>query len=106
MAVPFRKATLGGSHKLHGLGREDIDARCLGWRPFVLEILRPKSRSMKLAALAKKIGKGIKVRNLRASNIAEVRRIKEEKADKTYRAAVICENISRKDMEKLKQLVG
>lgn len=106
MAAPFMKATKGKAHKLHGLGREDIDARCLGWRPFVLEILEPNKRTMNLKALSKKIGKGIKVRNLRASNIAEVRRIKEERADKTYYAVVVCENISKGDLKKLSQLVG
>jgi len=106
MAVPFMKVTLGASHKLHGLGREDIDARCLGWRPFVLEILSPRKRELNLKALAKKVGKGIRIRNLKLSNIEEVRRIKEERADKTYRAIVICENVSRKDLDKLKTLVG
>ena len=106
MAKPFMAVTHGKSHKLHGLGREDIDARCLGWRPFVLEILEPSSRSLNLKSLAKKVGKGIRIRNLRASNIGEVRRIKEERADKTYRAIVICENASRSDLKKLSQLVS
>lgn len=106
MAAPFMAVTKGKAHKLHGLGREDIDARCLGWRPFVLEILEPKKRTLNLKSLAKKVGKGIKIRNLRLSNIEEVRRIKEERADKTYKALVICENISKKDMEKLRVLVN
>ena len=106
MAVPFMKATLGASHKLHGLGREDIDARCLGWRPFVLEILNPKKRKLNLKSLAKKVGKGIRIRNLRLSNIEEVRRIKEERADKTYRAVVVCEGVSRKGLQKLHALAG
>src|SRR3989338_3335610 len=106
MAKPFLAATKGKASKLHGLGREDIDARCLGWRPFVLEILEPRTRKLNLAVLTKKIGKGIKIRNLRASNIAEVRRIKEERADKTYKATVICENISRDDLKKLSKLLG
>ncbi len=106
MAKPFMLSTRGSGHKLHGLGREDIDARCLGWRPFVLEILEPKKRKMNLNTLAKKIGKGIKVRNLRPSEIAEVRRIKEERADKTYHVLVVCENITRNDLKKLGKLVG
>ena len=106
MAAPFMKATHGAGHKLHGLGREDIDARCLGWRPFVLEILEPKKRALNLKALTKRVGKGIKIKSLKLSNIEEVRRIKEERADKTYRAVVICENISRKDLDKLRTLVG
>ena len=106
MAAPFMKATHGAGHKLHGLGREDIDARCLGWRPFVLEILEPKKRALNLKQLTKKVGKGIKVRNLRPSNIEEVRRIKEERAEKSYLAIVVCEGIVKKDLEKLKSMVG
>lgn len=106
MAKPFMAATKGKAHKLHGLGREDIDARCLGWRPFVLEILEPKKRSINLKALAKKVGKGINIRSLKLSNIEEVRRIKEERADKTYRALVICEHVGKADLQKLKTLVG
>ena len=106
MAKPFMLTTGGKGHKLHGLGREDIDARCLGWRPFVLEILEPKKRKINLNALVKKIGKGIKVRNLRLSDIAEVRRIKEERADKTYKAIIVCENVTRDDLKKLAKLVG
>ncbi len=106
MAKPFMLVTKGSGHKLHGHGREDIDARCLGWRPFVLEILEPKKRKMNLAALTKKVGKGIKIRDLRLSNIEEVRRIKEERAEKSYRATVVCENISKKYLTKLSALVG
>lgn len=106
MAKPFLAATKGKASKLHGLGREDIDARCLGWRPFVLEILEPHTRKINLVALTKKVGKGIKIRNLRVSNIAEVRRIKEERADKTYKAIVICEKVSRNDLKKLSKLLG
>ena len=106
MAKPFMAVTKGSGHKLHGLGREDIDARCLGWRPFVLEILNPQKRSMKLSSLSKKIGKAVKVRKMRSSNIEEVRRIKEAKLDKTYRALVICEGTTKNDLNKLKKLVG
>ena len=106
MAKPFMAVTRGAGHKLHGLGREDIDARCLGWRPFVLEILSPKKRTLKLPSLAKKVGRGIKIKSLRASNIGEVRAIKEEKAEKTYRAVVMCDGIARKDLAHLKSLVS
>ena len=31
----------------HGMGREDIDVRCMGsGRPFVIEIKEPKSRTL------------------------------------------------------------
>ncbi len=98
-------ATRGSAHKFHGLGREDIDARCLGWRPFVLEVLSPRRRKMEIKKLAKKIGRGVKVRNMRLSDIAEVRSIKEFRAEKTYRALVACEKpVTKKDLKKLGQL--
>lgn len=108
IAAPFMAATKGAAHALHGQGREDIDARCLAWRPFVLEIAKPKKRKVTLNALAKKIPKNkVRVRKLHFSNIAEVRAIKEAKVDKTYRAVVECSNkIARKDMKKLRALVA
>ncbi len=106
MAKPFMLVTKGRGHKLHGLGREDVDARCLGWRPFVLEILEPRKRTLKLKSLAKKVGRGVKIRNLRSSNIEEVRSIKESRAEKTYKAKIMCDGIRKTDLAKLKTLVG
>jgi len=108
IAKPFMAAMHGKGHKLHGLGREDIDARCLAWRPFVLEILEPKKRDVDIKKLAKKIdAKKVRVKGMRCSNIQEVRKIKEAKLDKSYRAMVECEKgITRKDLEKLKKLSG
>jgi len=105
IAKPFMAATGGKSHKLHGMGREDIDARCLGWRPFVLEILSPKNRSLDMKKLAKKIARQVRVRNMRPSSIAEVRSIKESRAEKTYRALVIAsKNVAKSDLKKLSAL--
>jgi len=107
IAKPFMTATKGTMHKLHGMGREDIDARCLGWRPFVLEILEPKKRKMDIKKLVKKIGKQVKVRNMRPSMIDEVRKIKEAVPDKSYTAIVKCkEGFTKEDLKKLKKLKG
>ncbi|MBI4019528.1 MAG: tRNA pseudouridine(54/55) synthase Pus10 [Candidatus Aenigmarchaeota archaeon] len=104
-AKPFMKVTNGSGHKFHGAGREDIDARCLAWRPFVLEILDPKKRDINAPALAKKVGAGVKIRNARISNIEEVRKLKDAKLDKTYRALVKTSGlIKRKDLAKLSAL--
>jgi tRNA pseudouridine synthase 10 len=43
---------------------------------------------------------------MRASNIEEVRRIKEARSDKTYKALVICEGVSKVELAKLKKLIG
>jgi tRNA U54 and U55 pseudouridine synthase Pus10 len=87
-------------------GREDIDARCLAWRPFVIEIIKPKIRNIDLKEIEKKINKSkkVKVRNLKIVENGRqlIRNIKTEKSEKTYRAIVTFEKII--DKEKLKEL--
>lgn len=105
IAKPFMLASKAKRHKLHGLGREDIDARCLGWRPFVLELLEPKVRDLDLKKLSKKIAPVVRVNKMRFSSIAEVREIKETRVDKTYRITVNCsKEITNSDIRKLKGL--
>ena len=42
----------GKEHFFHGMGREDIDALCLGeGRPFVLELSEPRIRDIDLDEL-------------------------------------------------------
>ena len=109
MAKPFMKAAQGAEHALHGMGREDIDARCLDWRPFVFEVVRPKKRSIDLEKIMKEINKTekVEVTDLRFSNKNEVREIKAAKPDKTYRLIVAFEKeVSEKDLEKLKSIKG
>lgn len=109
IARPLMKTTKGKGHKFHGLGREDIDARCLGWRPFVIEILEPKKRSISLSAIEKAVNScsKIKVRSLRKSDIGEVRKIKECRAKKAYSVRVICDReISKQELKKLNSLLG
>lgn len=109
IAKPYMKLLKGTGHKLHGYGREDIDALCLGWRPFVLEILEPKKRIDKktMLKLSKQIAKQVKVRNIKPSNILEVRKIKEARGEKTYRALVVCETpVKKEDLKYLAKLVG
>ena len=110
MAKPFMRATSGKAHALHGAGREDIDARCFAWRPFVLEITETKKRIFDraaLAKLAKKIAKQVRVRGLRITNMQEVRTLKAARYEKTYRAIVVCkQSIERADLKKLNAIVG
>ena len=102
-AKPFMASTKGIGHKFHGAGREDIDALCLAWRPFVLEILEPKKRKIELNKLAKKIKKDVKIKDLHFSSIKEVRELKEAKLDKTYRALIKTKTpIEKKDLKKIK----
>jgi tRNA pseudouridine synthase 10 len=100
-------ATKGVGHKLHGMGLEDIDARCLAWRPFVFEILEPKKRDIDIKKLAKKIGKQVRVKDIRYSDIAEVRKIKETQSNKSYCVTVTCEKaIKKEELKKISSLIG
>lgn len=78
----------------HGMGREDIDARCLGTgRPFVLELREPKQRTLDLHALEQAINAHarprVEVQGLRWSQRDEVARIKAAESVKEYRAKVL-----------------
>lgn len=77
----------------HGMGREDIDARMLGnGRPFVVEVRRPKVRSLDLTRVAAEANEGAVGRaeffGLTPSSRAEMRGIKESTHPKTYRVRV------------------
>ena len=78
---------------LHGAGREDIDARMIGTgRPFILEVVEPKKRSLDLAALEQEINRvaegRVSVSIKRWSERAEVETLKSNKAHKKYRILV------------------
>ncbi len=96
MAAPALGLFQGAGSALHGMGREDVDARMLGdGRPFVLEILAPHRRSGELDALAAAIdlhaAGQVEVRGLRWSQGDEVVAVKEARHDKTYVAEVAFE---------------
>jgi len=90
IAKPFMKQLEGKGHSLHAAGREDIDARCLDFRPFVLEIERPLKRKASLTAMAAAINKTrkVEVKGLVYSDRSDVIRVKEMRHDKEYRMLV------------------
>jgi len=93
IAAPIIKAAEGKEHFLHGMGREDIDARMIGTgRPFVVEIRDPKKRSVDLEALEKEVNESgkdrVSVSGLRPSSREEVRKIKLAAPNKAYRVVV------------------
>jgi tRNA pseudouridine synthase 10 len=107
IAKPFMAAAKGTGHSLHGSGREDIDARCLDWRPFVLEIKGPKRRRLDLKALERRVNRSrkVEVSGLRFSSRDGVRKVKSEKRDKTYRLiAVFGKPVG--NLSRLKELEG
>ena len=86
---PMLEIFEGTEHAFHGMGREDIDVRCLGrGRPFVLEIKEPRKRSFsaeKLAEIINDAAKGsVEVSAIRPSTRSEVVRIKDTPAEKSY----------------------
>jgi tRNA pseudouridine synthase 10 len=93
VAAPFLAATGGEGTRFHGMGREDIDARMLGrGRPFVLEIRRPKRRTVVLADIvaagnAASDGR-VEVLDVAPADAAEVVRVKEASPMKSYRVGV------------------
>jgi tRNA pseudouridine synthase 10 len=85
-----REAAGGEDHSFHGCGREDADVRCLGERPFVLEVLRPRRRRLDWTALARAIARSgaVQVVGLGRCAAEEVARVKSLRPEKTYRALV------------------
>src|SRR5207249_7625782 len=52
VAAPVMAQTGGSGHALHGMGREDVDARMLGrGRPFIVGIKEPVRRTVDLTAV-------------------------------------------------------
>ncbi len=90
IAVPAMRAAGGDAHAMHASGREDIDARCLDWRPFVLEIKNPVKRSIDLRKVVSgvKKTKKVEVNGLRFSDRREVVKVKSDRHDKTYSVLV------------------
>lgn len=102
---PIRAAAEGTEHFLHGMGREDIDARMLGTgRPFVIEIRDPRKRNIDLVRLKDEINRlgkdQVSVSDLRPSNREEVRRVKQADPRKTYEVKVRFETpVDRSELE-------
>lgn len=109
----FLAACQGEGGHLHGAGREDIDARMLGrGRPFVVEIARPRRRTVDLDQIADRInseaqGK-VEVIDLREAPPELVAQVKGERVAKRYRAKVLfAQPVNEsKFQEALKALAG
>ncbi|MFH8120016.1 MAG: tRNA pseudouridine(54/55) synthase Pus10, partial [Candidatus Aenigmatarchaeota archaeon] len=106
---PFLKLTKAKKTSFHCSGREDIDARCLDGRPFVIEIIKPIKRKIDLKKVERKINKSKKVK-VKLFGFVDKRfvvKIKGEKFDKTYLAEVEFENeLDKNRIRDLKKLEG
>jgi tRNA pseudouridine synthase 10 len=106
---PLLKAAKAKKSAFHASGREDIDARCLDYRPFVIELVKPIKRTIELKKIEKNINKSKKVNVKGLKFVAKdmILRLKTERIDKTYVAEVDFEKkIDRKKLKELKKLVG
>ena len=86
---PIRLALAAEDTSFHGMGREDIDVRCIGnGRPFVLEIKKPGTRDVDLEEIQKIVNQNAKekveINSLRWSNRSEVVKVKESRSEKSY----------------------
>ena len=94
ISSPTLKETFGEDASFHTAGREDVDARMLGrGRPFIIEIKRPKKRSLDLSELEERTNREargkIKVSNLRFVDKGAVKRLKQtEGSEKLYKVVV------------------
>lgn len=96
-------------HKFHGAGREDMDVRMLGGgRPFILELISPKTQDVDLAEAERTINQRnegrIEIEGLHWSDKPRVRVLKEGKHAKRYGALVEVEG--QVDPQTVADLVG
>ncbi len=111
IAEPFIEAVNGLETKFHGAGREDVDARCLGKREFVLEVLEPQKRDLDLKKMQETINERydgrVQVFNLEFCGKDLIEKVKSRRSHKTYRALVeLEEDVSEEDLEVLKGIKG
>jgi len=88
IAAEVMRESGGTAHALHGMGREDVDARMLGrGRPFIVEIKEPRKRRIDLEAAVRRINASgiVEVDRLVPATGADVVTLKEDRAAKTYR---------------------
>ncbi len=97
-------------HAFHGMGREDIDVRCLGrGRPFVIEMKKPVKRNVDSAAVMDAINSAaqgsVEVSDIRSSNRSEVVRVKDTPAEKSYTIRYKIEPITEAELDILTQVM-
>lgn len=97
-------------HAFHGMGREDIDVRCLGrGRPFVIELKKPHKRNVDANLIMEAINSSaegrLEVSDMRPSNRSEVVRVKDTPAEKSYTIRYLIEPITQSELDELTQVM-
>ena len=111
IGAPLLDVFRGEDTKFHATGRQDIDVRMLGrGRPFAIELVRPRRRTADLPALEHRINssqESVAVRELQIAGRALVRKVDTFRADKSYRAIVLCRRtLNSTEIDGLKSLAG
>ncbi|MBS3782100.1 MAG: tRNA pseudouridine(54/55) synthase Pus10 [Candidatus Thermoplasmatota archaeon] len=108
---PLVEMTSGKDFTLHGMGREDIDAKMLGdGRPFVIEIKEPIERKIDLKKFERMVNESemVQIHSLEFTEKEKVVELKQARAIKTYRVDIsLKEAIEGARFKKVKyELVG
>lgn len=107
---PFLRESKAVESKFHGGGREDVDAKCLGKREFVLELVEPLNRNLDLKELQEEVNEStdkVEIFNIEFTHKDKAAEIKQKHADKEYRAVVETEDeITEEDLESISEVIG
>ena len=110
---PIRAALQAEDTSFHGMGREDIDVRCLGsGRPFVLEVKNPQVRKADLVELVAAVNENssgsVEIDQLDWSDKKRIRRVKETRSEKSYTIRFRVDDIPEEEtvMETISGLSG
>ncbi len=111
IGIPMMKMVEGEDYTLHGLGREDIDAKMLGnGRPFVMEIKDPVKREFDFEQLKRKVNEDgrVKIKDLEYTIREKIQELKDARADKRYRVYIgVKKPVERAKFKKvIKELQG
>lgn len=102
---PIRAALQAEDTSFHGMGREDIDVRCLGsGRPFVLEVKNPLLRKANLVELVAAVNDSsserVEIDQLEWTDRKRIGKIKETRSDKSYTIRFRVDNIPEEETVK------
>ncbi len=109
IAPAFLRAADSSDEKFHGAGREDIDALCMGWRPFIIELLEPKRRNLDLEKVEEEVNENdeVTVRNLQIVGRDKIEILKKWQPDKSYRALVeLDKDVESEKLDEIMKLEG
>jgi tRNA pseudouridine synthase 10 len=110
---PIRTALQAEDTSFHGMGREDIDVRCLGsGRPFVLEVKNPMLRKANLEELVAAVNENseglVEVDQLEWTDRKRIGRVKETRSEKSYTIRFRVEDMPEEEtaLEAISELSG